>query len=238
MSFTIDIYSDGAVIEDMLKMKSAGNVSGFTTNPSLMKQAGITNYVAFAKEVLDKVDGMPISFEVFADDFETMEKEALKLASLGENVYVKIPITNTKGESSAELIHKLSKEGLKLNITAIMTLEQVSATVDALVEGTENIVSVFAGRVADTGVDPLPLMEESLKICRQKAGTKLLWASSRELYNIIQAEKIGVDIITATPAILSKLTMYHMDLNKLSLETVKMFYRDIETLGFTILDAE
>lgn len=238
MSFTIDIYSDGAVIEDMLKMKSAGNVSGFTTNPSLMKQAGITNYVAFAKEVLDKVDGMPISFEVFADDFEIMEKEALKLASLGENVYVKIPITNTKGESSAELIHKLSKEGLKLNITAIMTLEQVSATVDALVEGTENIVSVFAGRVADTGVDPLPLMEESLKICRQKAGTKLLWASSREVYNIVQAEKLGVDIITVTPAILSKLSMYHMDLNELSLETVKMFNRDIETLGFTILDAE
>lgn len=236
MSFSIDIYSDGAVIEDMLKMKSAGIVSGFTTNPSLMKQAGITNYVAFAKEVLEKVEGMPISFEVFADDFSTMEKEALKLSSLGENVYVKIPITNTKGESSAELIQKLSSQGLKLNITAIMTIEQVQSTVDALAAGTENIVSVFAGRVADTGVDPLPLMEEALKICSQKEGTRLLWASSREVYNIVQAEKLGVDIITVTPALLSKLSMYHMNLDELSLETVKMFSRDIETLGFTILD--
>lgn len=236
MSFSIDIYSDGAVIEDMLKMKSAGIVSGFTTNPSLMKQAGITNYVAFAKEVLEKVEGMPISFEVFADDFSTMEKEALKLSSLGENVYVKIPITNTKGESSAELIQKLSSQGLKLNITAIMTIEQVQSTVDALAAGTENIVSVFAGRVADTGVDPLPLMEEALKICSQKEGARLLWASSREVYNIVQAEKLGVDIITVTPALLSKLSMYHMNLDELSLETVKMFSQDIETLGFTILD--
>lgn len=236
MSFSIDIYSDGAVIEDMLKMKSAGVVTGFTTNPSLMKQAGITNYVAFAKEVLEKVEGMPISFEVFADDFSTMEKEALKLSSLGENVYVKIPITNTKGESSTELIQRLSTQGLKLNITAIMTIEQVQSTVDALAKDTENIVSVFAGRVADTGVDPLPLMEEALEICRQKEGTKLLWASSREVYNIVQAEKLRVDIITVTPALLSKLSMYHMNLDELSLETVKMFSRDIETLGFTILD--
>lgn len=238
MNFNIDIYSDGAVIEDMLEMKKAGIVSGFTTNPTLMKQAGITNYVAFAKEVLDKVEGMPISFEVFADDFATMEKEALKLAALGENVFVKIPITNTKGESSADLIHKLSEQGLKLNITAIMTLEQVTDTVNALVEGTENIVSVFAGRVADTCVDPLPLMEKSLEVCRKKAGIKLLWASSREVYNVVQAEELGVDIITATPAILSKLSMYQMDLNELSLETVKMFNRDIKKLGFTILDVE
>lgn len=236
MSFTIDIYSDGAVIEDMLKTKSAGIVTGFTTNPSLMKQAGITNYVEFAKEVLEKVEGMPISFEVFADDFSTMEKEALKLSSLGENVFVKIPIMNTKGESSVDLIQKLSSKGLKLNITAIMTLEQVKSTVNALATDTENIVSVFAGRVADTGVDPLPLMEEALEICHQKAGAKLLWASSREVYNIIQAEQLGVDIITVTPALLSKLSMYHMNLDELSLETVKMFNRDIETLGFTILD--
>ncbi|MBO0481069.1 transaldolase [Candidatus Enterococcus courvalinii] len=238
MNFNLDIYSDGAVIEEMLKMKTAGIVSGFTTNPSLMKQAGITNYVAFAKEVLEKVEGLPISFEVFADDFATMEKEALKLAELGDNVYVKIPIMNTKGEASTELIQRLSEKGLKLNITAIMTLEQVETTVDALAKGTENIVSVFAGRVADTGIDPLPLMENSLEICRHKEGTKLLWASSREVYNIVQAEQLGVDIITVTPAILSKLSMYHMDLNELSLETVKMFNRDIQTLGFTILDEE
>lgn len=236
MTFDIEIYSDGAVIADMLKMKEAGIVTGFTTNPSLMKQAGITNYLAFAEEALAKVEGLPISFEVFADDFSTMEKEALKLASLGENVFVKIPITNTKGESSAELIHRLSEKGLKLNITAILTLQQVQETVAALVPGTENIVSVFAGRVADTGVDPVPLMEQSLAICQTKPGTKLLWASSREVYNIIQAEKLGVDIITVTPAILSKLSMYQMDLTALSLETVKMFNRDIQTLGYTILD--
>lgn len=236
MKFNIDIYSDGAVIEDMLKMKSAGVVTGFTTNPSLMKQAGITNYVAFAKEVLEKVEGMPISFEVFADDFETMEKEAIKLSSLGDNVYVKIPIMNTKGEASTQLIHKLSKKGLKLNVTAIMTVEQVASTVDALVDGTKNIVSVFAGRVADTGINPEPLMKQSLELCHKKNGTKLLWASSREVYNIVQADALGVDIITVTPALLSKLSMYHMDLNELSLETVKMFNRDIESLGFTILD--
>lgn len=236
MTFDIEIYSDGAVIADMLKMKEAGIVTGFTTNPSLMKQAGITNYLAFAEEALAKVEGLPISFEVFADDFSTMEKEALKLASLGENVFVKIPITNTKGESSAELIHRLSEKGLKLNITAILTLKQVQETVAALAPGTENIVSVFAGRVADTGVDPVPLMEQSLAICQTKPGTQLLWASSREVYNIIQAEKLGVDIITVTPAILSKLSMYQMDLTALSLETVKMFNRDIQTLGYTILD--
>lgn len=234
--FTIEIYSDGAVIDDMIEMKEEGIVSGFTTNPSLMKKAGITNYISFAKEALQKVEDFPISFEVFADDFETMEKEAMALASLGENVYVKIPITNSLGESSIPLIEKLSSKGLKLNITAIMLEEQVQQTVDALSEGTENIVSVFAGRVADTGVDPEPLMKNSLAICRKKTGTKLLWASSREVFNIIQAQNLGVDIITATPSILKKLSMYQMDLAQLSLETVKMFNEDTKALGFTILE--
>lgn len=236
MKFNIDIYSDGAVIEDMLKMKDTGIISGFTTNPSLMKQAGITNYMSFAKEVLEKVDDMPISFEVFADDFETMKKEALTLAKLADNVYVKIPITNTLGESSVPLIRELSSQGLKLNVTAILTEKQVVETVEAFSDDTDNIVSVFAGRIADTGIDPEPLMKKSLEICQTKTGTKLLWASSREVYNIIQAEKLGVDIITVPPALLSKLSMYHMNLEELSLETVKMFNTDIKKLGFTILD--
>ncbi|GAB2027780.1 transaldolase [Lactovum odontotermitis] len=237
MEFNIDIYSDGAVIADMLEMKKRGIVKGFTTNPSLMKRAGITDYISFAKEVLEKVEGMPISFEVFADDFATMEREALKLASLGDNVYVKIPISNTLGESSTPLIEKLSKAGLKLNVTAIMTEKQVQETVSAFAVGSQNIVSVFAGRIADTGVDPEPLIKKALEICSGKTGTALLWASCRELYSIIQADRLGVDIITVPPAILDKLSMYQMDLDELSLETVKMFNRDIQSLGFTILGA-
>lgn len=236
MTFAIDIYSDGAVVEDMVSMKEKGIVTGFTTNPSLMKSAGITNYLSFAEQALQEVENLPISFEVFADDFATMEKEAEKLASLAENVYVKIPITNSLGESSIPLIKKLSEKKLKLNITAIMTIEQVRQTVDALSEGTENIVSVFAGRVADTGVNPVPLMKQALEICREKQGNKLLWASSREVYNIIQAQELGVDIITVTPALLGKLAMYKKDLDELSLETVQGFHNDTKALGFTILD--
>lgn len=234
-NFKIELYSDGAVIKDMVAMKAQGNISGFTTNPTLMKKAGIENYIEFAQEALNQVGDLPISFEVFADDFETMEKEALKLSELGDNVYVKIPITNTLGESSIPLISKLSEQNLKLNITAILTKEQVIETVDAFQEGTDNIVSVFAGRIADTGVDPEPLMADSVKICQSKAGTKLLWASTRELYNIVQADKLGVDIITVPPEILAKLKMYQMDLEKLSLETVKMFNQDVKNLGFSIL---
>ena len=167
MNFKIDIYSDGANIDDMVAMKKLGIVKGFTTNPTLMKKAGVSNYLSFAKEALSKVDGLPISFEVFADDFDLMEKEAKKLASLGKNVFVKIPITNTRGESSIQLIRKLSSQGIKLNVTAIMTIEQVEQTVNSFSEDSENIVSVFAGRVADTGVDPLPLMEKALETCRR-----------------------------------------------------------------------
>ncbi|MGM8140318.1 transaldolase [Enterococcus italicus] len=235
MDFNVELYSDGAVIEEMIKMKEKGIVSGITTNPTLMKKAGITDYVAFAKEVLDNIVDLPISFEVFGDDFDTMEKEAIKIASLGKNVFVKIPITNTKGESSAPLIKKLSSKGIKLNITAIMTEEQVVDTVNALSSGVDSIVSVFAGRIADTGIDPEPLMEKSVKICHEKAGVKLLWASTREVFNIIQADQLGVDIITVQPSILNKLDMYHMDLNELSIETVKMFNNDVKDLGFTIL---
>ncbi|HBC90814.1 MAG TPA: transaldolase [Lactococcus sp.] len=236
MKFNIEIYSDGAVISDMIAMKEAGLISGFTTNPSLMKQAGVTDYMSFVQEALGKIEGMPISFEVFGDDFATMEKEALKLAALGNNVFVKIPIMNTRGESSIPLIKKLSDLGLKLNITALMTEKQVQDTVDALTTGVESIVSVFAGRIADTGVHPEPFVKKSVEICHRKEGVKLLWASTREVLNIVQAQDLGVDIITVPPALLNKLSMYHKDLNTLSLETVQTFNKDIKALGFTILD--
>ena len=221
----------------MLKDLNSGLVSGFTTNPSLMKKAGITSYVGFAKEVLKDIKEFPVSFEVFADDIETMEKEAEKIASLGENVYVKIPVTNSKGESTVDLMKRLAAKGVKINATAIFTLEQVREVVGALKAGTPGIVSVFAGRIADTGVDPVPIMKEALSICRQKDGVELLWASPRETYNIYQADELGVDIITCTSDLIQKLSLNGKDLTEYSLETVQMFLKDSTSLGFKILDA-
>lgn len=231
----IKVFADGAELDKMVTSYKAGEVSGFTTNPSLMKKAGITDYNEFAKAAVTAIPDMPLSFEVFADDFETMEKEARKIATFGDNVFVKIPITNTKGESSIPLIKKLSSEGVSLNVTALLTLEQVQDTVDALTPGTNNIVSVFAGRVADTGVDPTELMVKSLEICKQKPGAELLWASTRELINIIQAKDIGVDIITVPPAIIGKIKDIGKDLNQVSLDTVIGFNNDIKALGYSIL---
>lgn len=233
---SIKVYSDGAVLETMLKDLNSGLVSGFTTNPSLMKKAGITSYIGFAKEVLKDIKEFPISFEVFADDIETMEKEAEKIASLGENVYVKIPVTNSKGESTVDLMKRLAAKGVKINATAIFTLEQVREVVGALKAGTPGIVSVFAGRIADTGVDPVPIMKEALSICRQKDGVELLWASPRETYNIYQADELGVDIITCTSDLIQKLSLNGKDLTEYSLETVQMFLKDSTSLGFKILD--
>ena len=234
---SIKVYSDGAVLETMLKDLNSGLVSGFTTNPSLMKKAGITSYIGFAKEVLKDIKEFPVSFEVFADDIETMEKEAEKIASLGENVYVKIPVTNSKGESTVDLMKRLAAKGVKINATAIFTLEQVREVVGALKAGTPGIVSVFAGRIADTGVDPVPIMKEALSICRQKDGVELLWASPRETYNIYQADELGVDIITCTSDLIQKLSLNGKDLPEYSLETVQMFLKDSTSLGFKILDA-
>lgn len=231
----IKIYSDGAEIDKMKEAYKEGVVSGFTTNPSLMKKAGITDYVAFAEEAVKAIPDKSISFEVFADDFETMEKEAEKIASFGDNVFIKIPIMNTKGESSIPLIERLSAKGFSLNVTAIMTIDQVKETVSALSPGTKNIVSVFAGRVADTGVNPTELMKQSVAECAKKDGTELLWASTRELINIFQADEIGADIITVPPAILDKMSMVGKDLVELSQETVIMFNNDIKDLGFSIL---
>lgn len=232
----VKVFSDGAVLETMLKDLQTGLVTGFTTNPSLMKKAGISSYIGFAKEVLAKITDYPVSFEVFADDLASMEKEAEKIASLGDNVYVKIPVTTSTGESTCPLIQKLSAKGIKLNVTAIFTIEQTQAVVDHLTAGVPAIVSVFAGRIADTGVDPMPIMEEALRICRQKEGVELLWASPRETYNIYQADQLGVDIITCTTDLIAKLPLQGKDLEDYSLETVQTFLKDSTSLGFKILE--
>lgn len=235
-ALSIKVFSDGAVLETMLHDLNSGLVTGFTTNPSLMKKAGITSYIGFAKDVLKEITDYPVSFEVFADDLEGMEQEARRIAALGDNVYVKIPVTNSKGESTAPLIDRLTAEGIKVNVTAIFTVEQVREVVDALKSGTPAVVSVFAGRIADTGVDPMPIMQESLAICRQKEGVELLWASPRETFNIYQADSLGVDIITCTSDLIKKLELKDKDLTEYSLETVQMFLRDSSSLGFTILE--
>lgn len=232
----VKVFSDGAVLETMLKGLQTGLVTGFTTNPSLMKKAGISSYIGFAKEVLAKITDYPVSFEVFADDLASMEKEAEKIASLGDNVYVKIPVTTSTGESTCSVIQKLSAKGIKLNVTAIFTIEQTQAVVDHLTAGVPAIVSVFAGRIADTGVDPMPIMEEALRICLQKEGVELLWASPRETYNIYQADQLGVDIITCTTDLIAKLPLQGKDLEDYSLETVQMFLKDSTSLGFKILE--
>lgn len=235
-ALSIKVFSDGAVLETMLHDLNSGLVTGFTTNPSLMKKAGITSYIGFAKDVLKEITDYPVSFEVFADDLEGMEQEARRIAALGDNVYVKIPVTNSKGESTAPLIDRLTAEGIKVNVTAIFTVEQVREVVDALKSGTPAVVSVFAGRIADTGVDPMPIMQEALTICRQKEGIELLWASPRETFNIYQADSLGVDIITCTSDLIKKLELKDKDLTEYSLETVQMFLRDSSSLGFTILE--
>ncbi len=231
----IKIYADGAVLDEMVTTYNEGVVSGFTTNPTLMKRAGVPNYKEFAKQVVEKITDMPISFEVFADTLEDMKLEALEINNWGENIYVKIPIMTTAATSTLPLIKELSEKGLRLNVTAIMTTKQVQETVDALSLGTNNIISVFAGRIADSGRDPIPYMAEAKKICRTKEGTELLWASPREVLNILQAEKIGVDIITCTPEIIRKYQQVGKELEQISLETVQMFFNDSQSLGYKVI---
>ncbi len=231
----IALYADGADVRDMAAARQAGTVKGFTTNPTLMRKSGVTDYAAFAREALDATGGMPISFEVFADEFDEMERQAKLIATWGDAVFVKIPITNTRGESAIPLIRRLSAAGVKLNITAILTLEQVREVVDAVDANTPAIVSVFAGRIADTGVDPVPLMREAAAICASKPKAELLWASPRELLNIFQADEVGCHIITVTSDILKKYaTMVGKPLDELSLDTVKMFYNDAAAAGFKL----
>jgi transaldolase len=228
----IKIFADGANINDMKRVYSEGVVSGFTTNPTLMKKDGVKDYVSFAKSVLSEIRTMPISFEVFTDDFDSMERQAREINSWGDNVYIKIPVTNTKGETSYSLIKKLSSGGLKLNITAVLTLEQVENIAKSIDKNTPTVVSVFAGRIADTGRDPIPYMKESLKILKDLPNSYLLWASSRELLNIFQAEACGCHIITVTSDLLKKLHLVNKDLKELSLDTVKMFHNDASTAGY------
>ncbi len=232
---TIKIFADGADIKSMKDEYHKRLVKGFTTNPTLMKKAGVKDYISFLNELVREIPDMPLSFEVFSDDFATMEREAIKLSSLGENINVKIPITNTKGESSAKLIHDLTAQGVRVNVTAMLTLKQVREAVDAIVPGKNNYISVFAGRIADTGINPIPVMAEAAKICHEKKGLELLWASCREVLNIIQAQEAGVDIITVTYDILRKLPLIGKDNEILSLETVKMFYNDAQSLGYKII---
>jgi transaldolase len=230
----VKIFADGADMKGILEMAANPLIKGFTTNPTLMRKAGITDYEAFGRQVLAKVPDRPVSLEVFADDFGEMERQALQIASWGRNVNVKIPITNTKGESAAPLISRLSERGVVVNVTAIMTLAQVRAVADALAPGVSAIVSVFAGRVADTGVDPVPHMIEAKKILASKPKAELLWASPRELLNIFQAHDIGCDIITVTNDVLAKLSLVGKDLELYSRETVDMFYKDAKAAGYSI----
>ena len=230
----VKIFSDGADKKDMLDMASKTFIKGLTTNPSLMKKAGIKDYEAFAKDILSTIKEKPISFEVFSDDFDEMEKQAMKITSWADNVYVKIPVTNTKKESSNELIKRLVEKKVKLNITAIMTLDQVKTVLSVLDNKVPSIISVFAGRIADTGKDPVPLMKECLTEMKINPKSELLWASPRELLNIIQADQIGCHIITATKDIIKKLKLANYDLEDYSLDTVKMFYKDAVDAGFKI----
>ena len=230
----IHVYADGADIRDMVAARESGVVKGFTTNPTLMRKSGVTDYESFARQALKAVSGMPISFEVFADDFDEMERQAKRITTWGDSVYVKIPITNTKGDSAVPLIRRLAAAGVKLNITAILTLDQVREVVDALDPNVPAIISVFAGRIADTGRDPVPLMREAHQIARKKPKAQLLWASPRELLNIFQAEECGCQIITVTPDILKKLAMVGKPLQELSLDTVKMFFNDAAAAGFKL----
>ncbi len=230
----VKIFADGADKEGMLEMYAKPFIKGLTTNPTLMKKAGITNYEAFAKDILTVIKNKPISFEVFSDDLNEMKRQALKIASWGENVYVKIPITNTQKVATYSLVNELAKEGVKLNITAIMTLEQVENVVANLQQNVASYVSVFAGRIADTGVDPVPLMKQSVEILSSNAAAELIWASPRELLNIFQADEIGCQVITVTNDILKKLSLVDYDLAEYSLDTVKMFYNDASNAGFQL----
>lgn len=234
----IKLFADGADLAGMAQLYQNPSIKGFTTNPTLMSKAGIQDYRDFARAVLAVIPDRPVSFEVFSDDFHVMEREALEIASWGENVYVKIPVTNTRREFSGPLIHRLSAAGVKLNVTALMAAGQVADVATCLSEATPSCISVFAGRIADTGRDPLPIMAQALSILRPLPNAELIWASPRELLNIIQADLIGCHIITATGDILAKLPLIGKDLLDFSLETVQMFRRDALKTGLSIVVPE
>lgn len=233
-SLKVKLFADGADLEGMIEMASKPFISGLTTNPTLMKKACITDYVKFAKQVLREITVKPISFEVFSDEIEEMKIQGEKIASWGENVYVKIPITNTKGQSTREVIEYLVQRGGKVNVTALMTSQQVAQVMSSLDPRVPSCVSVFAGRIADTGRDPIEIMEVSLRHLSRNQNAELIWASPRELLNVFQADKIGCHIITATSDILKKLDLIGLSLEDYSLETVRMFHDDAKLAGYHI----
>jgi len=231
---TVAIFADGAEKAGMLEMYTKPYIKGFTTNPTLMRKAGVSDYESFAREILQAIPDRPISFEVFADDFDEMARQARKIATWGKNIRVKIPITNTRRESAVPLCERLTQEGIPLNVTALFTLAQVQAVINAVKGGAPAYVSVFAGRIADTGVDPVPLMAEAVRRLNAAPNTELIWASPRELLNIFQADAIGCHIVTVTNDILQKLSLVGKDLGEYSLDTVKMFYNDGRAAGFAL----
>ncbi len=230
----IKIFADGAERDGMLEMYRNPMISGLTTNPTLMRKAGVKNYKEFALDILSEIKDKPVSFEVFSDEFDEMEMQAMEIASWGDNVYVKIPVTNTKGISSKSLIKKLSSAGVKINVTAMMTYDQVADILPVLNRNVSSYVSVFAGRIADAGYDPVSIMSSIVELLENYPNVELLWASPREIYNIVQAEAIGCHIITLTNNLLKKLPLLGKDLTDFSLDTVKMFYDDAKAAGYSI----
>jgi len=230
----IKIFADGADLKSIEELNKNPLIKGFTTNPTLMHKSNVKDYRTFALDVIKIVKARPVSFEVFSDEFDIMEKQALQIASWGANVYVKIPITNTSGDDAGPLVRRLTKAGVKVNVTALTTAKQVEHIVDYLAEDTPSCVSIFAGRVADTGRDPVPIMAEAVKLLHKKPLAELIWASPREILNIFQAESIGCHIITVTNDLLAKIPIIGKDLNEYSIETVQMFYRDAVQAGFNI----
>jgi transaldolase len=230
----VKLFADGANMSAMLEMHALPYIKGLTTNPTLMRTAGIANYRSFAKDVLSQINNKPVSFEVLADDFAEMERQAMEIAGWADNVFVKIPITTTKRETCRTLIKRLSDRQVKLNVTAIMTLAQVREILASLNPSIPSYVSVFAGRIADTGIDPAPLMRQAVDMLKTNTKAELVWASSREVFNIFQADAAGCHVITVTNDILKKLSIVGYDLNEYSLDTVKMFYNDAQSSGFTL----
>jgi len=230
----VKVFGDGAELDGMLALYKLPYIRGFTTNPTLMHKAGIRDYREFAKQAVAAIPDRPISFEVFSDEFADMERQAREIATWGPHVFVKIPVTNTRREPAYDLIHRLAHSGIRVNVTAILTLEQVREVVMALRGGAPSNISVFAGRIADTGRDPVPIMAEALQLMSAEPHAELIWASPRELLNVFQADEIGCHIITVTPDILKKLSLVGRDLRDFSLETVKMFYDDATKAGFSL----
>lgn len=233
-AFRVKIFADGADRDGIAELYAKPWVKGFTTNPTLMRKAGVSEYESFAREILEVVPDRPISFEVFSDDFAEMEQHARRIASWGDNVYVKIPVTNTKAEPAGDVVQRLAGAGVKVNVTALMTAAQVAEVRGWLAGGPPAYVSVFAGRVADTGRDPIPIMTESVELLAPHPNLELIWASPREILNIVQADQIGCHIITVTHDLLNKLSTLGRDLDEFSLDTVRMFFRDGQAAGYTL----